>query len=148
MHQEIVVFYFPWLHAAATAVSAVSLLDVYMLSVPLMSHYYFLSPAQGKRQKNELFSLYSDWCIIYFPTGDWGLCPQSFFSNQDFRSYKGSLMETCSLTVVLKWNFTFFFFFFWWQLSGWLNFPKLLKSMFLCSYMGHFLSQMCWKQTI
>lgn len=132
----------------ACSMSAVSSLDVYMISVPLLSHHYFLSPAQGKRQKKELPSLYSSWCIIYFSTGDWGLCPQYFSSNQDFRNYRGSLMEACSLNVVLKWNLKYFFSFFLQQLSGWLNFLNLLIPVFICSYMGHLLSQMCWKQTI
>lgn len=126
MHQEITVFYFPWLRAAATAVSAVSLLDVYMF---LLCHTTtFCHPHREKAEKRVNFSRYSDWCIIYFSTGDWGLCPQYFSSNQHFRNYGGSLMETYFLAVVLKGNLKYFcpFFFFcdsflvdWTSLSYW-----------------------------
>ena len=37
---------------------AVSLLDAYLFSVPFMSLLYFLSPAQGRKQKNRVFSPY------------------------------------------------------------------------------------------
>lgn len=41
----------------------VSLLDAYLLSVPLMSfmsHCYFVSSAQGRKQKKGVFSLCAD----------------------------------------------------------------------------------------